>query len=213
MTQKVIRPGLLGNPEQQVEKSREFLNQHGVVRPIPDMPEFTPQTISEELLLATYLCDNDNGEAWLRTLKAWWRFINAPKGFVKAEWEGYTVEDDEIRQIPGYKHRCGIRWVAYDPLANLGFSPRACWDKPDRHGHLAGIEVLMAMGLSQKYVKSWDDHTPSPNMAGLQVREEQNPEAGTPFACRADERKVLKLSVVKAAITSPNFANPTVREL
>jgi len=212
MTPGIVHQKLLGTLEQQIERSKTFLYLYDVILPIPKVPEFTPQTISEELLLVTYLGD-DNGNGELRTRKAWWRFYEPPKGYVKSEWEDYPVTDEDVRMIAGYEYRCGIRWVAYDPLANFTWSPRTCWDRPDRCGHLAGDEVFMAMALSDRYVESWDENTPSPNVAGLRVREAFNTDAGVLYVCRDDKRKVVKLSVVKARETSPCFANPTVRDL
>lgn len=162
--------------EAQVEVVRQFLNEHGCCVPIPSFPEhFQPQTNTEVPMLMPYLARSRSKEDTQRTFDALWKFIEAPKGFAKYVWDGFSSDEEHLRMfgLGNPKPLAGVRWIGYDPCANRDDSVRSCWDNWDFNSSLglAGPEVLMAAKLFPDYVSTLGaGDCPNPIMAGYQFK-------------------------------------------
>jgi hypothetical protein len=164
--------------EWQIKRVEEFLDLHFGQRErergkvsfdIPAVvPDFTPHTPTEVLLLAVYLPRKGNRGGVQRTFDAWWDFILPPQGYHKWRYEELRSDSGHLQLIAG-KHRPGVRWVVYDPFANKDRNPAWCWEDEDLVPALASSEVLMATALFPKLVAGWKfglhQHS-RPNLSG-----------------------------------------------
>ena len=166
---------------EQIAKVKDFMELNGCCAPIPAFPlDFEPQTPTEVPLLAVYLSDRLGIGGIQRTFDAWWKFIEAPKGFDKYTWEGFSSDAEHLKLIPDEtkpdkirKQHSGARWVGFDPNANRGISVRSCWEKASNNTllQLTGSEVLMAAKLFPDWVSMLGTgDCPNPNMAGYQFK-------------------------------------------
>lgn len=212
------QPAWYVGPESQSKRVQQLLDQVGCVVSIPEAPaNFTPKTSTEVLMLAVYLsCDNLHVVAGVeRTNKVWWDFIIPPKGYTKYRWEGFKSDPENLRLATNRpvvrRHRHGMRWVAFDPSANRGVSPRSCWNNSEVVTTLASAEILMAAALFPRWALSWNgESSPYPNMTGYQVFDGK----GWNMTLRIiTEPKLLKMTVGLANSSQESWSNPTVREL
>jgi hypothetical protein len=216
-------PSWYVGPESQAKRVQQLLDRTGCVVPIPAPPaRFEPCTSTEVLMLAVYLSyDNLHLEAGVeRTHKVWWDFIVPPKGHTKARWEEFKTDPDHLRLVPDRtnpegikKHHHGVRWIAFDPNANQGKSPRSCWNDPQIATALASAEVLMALALFPRWALSWNGaSSPYPNMSGYQYYDGKGWNM-TPCIVAQEGKVLLKLTAMPANSPNATAANPTVREL
>lgn len=216
-------PGWYVGPKSQAKRVQQLLDRVGCVAPIPEPPaDFTPHTSTEVLMLVAYLsCDGLHTEAGVeRTNREWWDFIDPPKGHTKLRWEEFRSDPVYLRLVPDEtkpdevkKHHFGVRWVAFDPNANQGKSPRSCWNDPSIAPTLASAEVLMAVALFPRWALSWNGaSSPYPNMSGYQFFDGGDWNMTlriTPWV----EPTLLKLNVNLANSSQNSWSNPTFREL
>ena len=220
-------PGWYVGPESQAKRVQQLLDRTGCVVTIPEPPaKFKQRTSTEVLMLVAYLsCDNLHAMAGVeRTNKVWWDFIVPPKGHTKDRWEELKTDPGHLRLITDEtnpdeikKHHSGVRWVAFDPNANQGKSPRSCWNDPEVAPKLASAEVLMAVALFPKWALSWNGASSlHPNMSGYQFfdgRDWNMTLCITPLVTPWVESTRLKLNVNLANSSQDSWSNPTVREL
>ena len=168
----VTTPSWYSSVDAQIEKVSAFLELHGgqegfMPSDIPDVPNFTPRTKTEVLLLTVMLPDKGRVKGVRRTFDAWWDFIVPPAGMTKWRWEELKSDSKHLR-LARDEHKPGIRWVAFDPNAHQGKSPKQALEHVITHGTtLANAEVLMAAALFPEWVSSWNGgDSPYPNMYG-----------------------------------------------
>jgi len=170
----VTTPSWYSSVDAQIERVSAFLELHGGQEgfrssDIPAVPNFTPRTKTEVLLLTVMLPDKGSVKGVHRTFDAWWDFIVPPAGLTKWRWEELKSDSKHLR-LARDEHKPGIRWVAFDPYAHQGKSPKQALEHVIVHGTtLANAEVLMAMAFFPEWVASWDGgKSPYPNMSGYQ---------------------------------------------
>jgi hypothetical protein len=205
--------------QSQIERVSTFLNLHGSgqegFRPsdIPAAPNFTPRTKTEVLLLAVYLPDKGRVKGFRRTFDAWWDFIVPPTGLTKWRWEELKSDSKHLRLAPGIEYKPGIRWVAFDPNAYQGKSPKDALTQSAVDGTvLAHAEVLMAAAMLPEWVSSWNGgKSPYPNISGLQFYWNTD-WSGVPYLSRWGGHRQLELDAFWAGYDDSFFASPSVRE-
>jgi hypothetical protein len=207
-------------PEQQVEKVKDFLNSYGVVALIPRAPYFNPRTSTEVIMLTARLSsDNIYPEdgVW-RNHRAWWNFIRPQNDYKKSVWERYISDSDHMRMVNSIKYHAGIHWIGFDPEANKGRTAKSCWNDPSVASALASDEVLMAAAI-------FDNWKPDCNMSGYQFCDENNLNIFdrqlrdendwdmVPCITAADVPGQVKLCAYPANFVKKDRSNPTVRKL
>ncbi len=209
-------PYQLVAPHRQIQRATEFLALCGgevSTWSIPEVPHFVPRTSTELLLLAIYLPDEGELTGEQHTAKSWWDFIVPPIGFSKKLLHPLYSDFTQLRLVSGIEHRPGIRWVVFDPSANLGKSPKVCWEDPNVLPTLAGPEVLMALAYFPEWVSTWaDDCSPQPDLSGYQANSGSKWDY-CPCFMRWDKGHELQLLALNAADGSTNWASPSVRDL
>lgn len=211
-------PSWYVDPDVQIRKVQDLLL-HSIPTgfgflDIPPVPDFSPQTPSEVLLLALYLHDEGPVLGVQRTFDVLWNLVVPPRGYVKVHMPFVVKNDSEhLRLTLGINHCPGIRWVGFDPNANVGRSPQACWDDPRVAPTLAGPEVLMAMALFPNWVLSWEDYeSPYPNLSGYQHFIDGNL-IGAPCFSRSDVLRRIELEGADCDSTEDNCSSPVFRVL
>lgn len=213
-----IYNGCQASHESQIKKALAFLNLYGgksgrwpfAIPPFPD--SFNPQTSTEVLLLAVYLPDDGKKSGLQRTFEAWWDFILTPASYTKSSWPEYNKNSDYLRMASDVnQHRPGVRWVAFDPEANLGVPPSTCWEN-SMTGNLATAEVLMAVAQFTSWPASWGYRGSSfPTMSGYMVCLE-----GiwwyAPYLRRSKAYRSLLLDLTRADVAPAICSSPVVRE-
>jgi len=207
------------SPERQIEKTSAFLELHGGqegFRPsdIPAVPtNFIPRTKTEVLLLAVYLPDKGRVKGFRRTFDAWWDFIVPPAGLTKWRWEELKSDSKHLRLAPGVEYKPGIRWVAFDPNAYQGKSPKDALAQSANDGTtLAHAEVLMVAAQFPSWASSWNGgNSPYPNMSALQFYWDTD-WSRVPYLGRGGGSRQLKLSADWADFADSRWSSPVVRE-
>lgn len=133
---------------------------------VPPLPEFTPITSTERLLL--HVPD---------TFTSLWQKITLPKEYGKFRPDFVKSENSsQLRVAPGRRTYDYPVWVAFDPHHGTGRAPASL---PDL-SILAASEVLSAMIQFPTWPLVWGTQDPSngnkpvpfPNLAGYQVHDE-----------------------------------------
>ena len=204
------------SPEQQLEKVRQLNSEYKWGFEESDfpseIPEFTPRTSTEWLLLVVYLPDKGKVKGLQRTFNAWWDVMTAPDGFDKVRWEKLDSDPKHLRLVSGTEHQPGIRWVVIDPNANPGLSPEAALKSVTEVTSLAGVEVLALAALCPGWVTSWNGKgSPFPNMSGLQFYY-NSAWSLVPCIRRWVDYRMLKLDAYWAGDASSGWASPAVRK-
>ncbi len=178
-----------------------------------EIPEFTPRTLTERLLLVAYLPDKGKVKGLQRTFDVWWEVMAAaPNGFDKVRWDRLKSDPNHLRLVSGTKHRPGIRWVVIDPNANHGQSTEAALKSVTEGTSLAGVEVLALAALCPEWATSWNgESSPFPNMSGLRVYY-NSAWSYVPCIFRWDDDRELELLAFWAGHAHSGWASPTVRE-
>jgi len=210
----VTTPSWYSSVDAQIEKVSAFLELHGgqegfMPTDIPAVPDFTPRTKTEVLLLTVMLPDKGRVKGVRRTFDAWWDFIVPPAGLTKWRWEELKSDSKHLR-LARDEHKPGIRWVAFDPNAHQGKSPKQALEHVITHGTtLANAEVLMAVALFPEWVSSWNGgDSPYPNMSGYQFYWDTGWSV-VPYLYR-DVSK-LKLAAHDAGYAYSYWSSPVVR--
>lgn len=213
-----IYPDWYIQPKQQINRIRELLYSNGEIwnlegYEMPPVPEnFQPTTAHEFLMIMVYLPPMDRLPGSIRTPQKLFELIEPPEGYDKlVEME---FNPAVMRMADGIEYEQGIRWVGYDPVANIGQSVRSLWEEPRKPRRLAGPEVFMASAIFPGYIRSWNGTSlPSPNVGGYKVKFGINPNARAPYLFRDDNKGQLKLSVAKVEDKGVEWGTPTVRVL
>ena len=214
---RIVWPDWYGNPLMQINGVSDFLERYGDgqdgfrptdIPPVPD--DFIPRTETEVLLLAVYLPDGDRVKGLRRTFDSWWNFIVPPAGLSNWRWEGLKSATKHLRLAKGVEYRPGIRWVAFDPNAYRGKSPKDALAQSATDGTtLAHAEVLMVAALFPEWVFSWNEKSPFPNMSAPQLYYEGQ-WSGVPYLDRSGSK--LRLDARDAGDASSDWSSPVVRE-
>ena len=202
----------------QIRKASVFLELHGGkegYRPsdIPAIPNFTPRTRTEVLLLTVMLPNKGYMKGFRRTFDSWWDFIVPPSGLTKWRWQELKSNSKRLRLAKGIEYKPGIRWVAFDPYAYQSKSPKQALalSVNDDTTTLAHAEVLMAAAMFPDWVDSWDNReSPYPNLSGFQF---WNSGWNFVLALRSSPSKsMLGLDAVRADSRNSSCSSPTIRE-
>lgn len=179
----------------------------------PSVPEdFRPRTDTEVLLLVVYLPKRGKQSGPQRTFDELWQLTEAPNGYTKWRWEELKSDSEHLRLAPGYDHIPGIRWVAFDPNAYRGKSPKTALQSLSGDTRLAGTEVLMAALLFPGWASSWNGtDSPCPNLSGLQFYWNTD-WSDVPCLSRWDDYRQLGLSANWADNADSGWASPSVRK-
>ncbi len=219
-TPLITTPSWYSSVDAQIERVSAFLELHGGgqegfrVSDIPAVPNFIPRTKTEVLLLAVYLPDKGRVKGFRRTFDAWWDFIVPPAGLTKWRWEALKSDSKHLRLAPGVEYKPGIRWVAFDPNAYQGKSPRDALTQSANDGTtLAHAEVLMAAAQFSGWVSSWNGgKSPYPNMSALQFYWDAD-WSDVPYVCRwVDSGRKFNLLSDDAGYALGGWSSPVVRE-
>lgn len=217
-TPLVTTPSWYSSVDAQIERVSAFLELHGGQEgfrssDIPAVPNFTPRTKTEVLLLTVMLPDKGRVKGVRRTFDAWRDFIVPPAGLIKWRWEELKSDSKHLRLASGIDHKPGIRWVAFDPNTHQGKSPKQALQHVITHGTtLANAEVLMAAALFPEWVLSWNGgDSPYPNMSGYKFNWDT---AWSGVLCldRWDGARRLRLRGLWAGHRNGNWSSPSVRE-
>lgn len=158
------------SPEAQIEKVKAFLEIFGEGDFNPaDIPP-VPTGTEGMLLLTVFLPDKGEETGLQRTFDAWWQFATAPQGYEKWRWSKLDSGPEHLRLAPGYEHQPGIRWTVFQPDTYKGKSAEQALQLAKADGNqLAGVEVLMALGLCPAWSSQWfkDGNIP-PSFSALQ---------------------------------------------
>jgi hypothetical protein len=208
------------SPERQIEKASVFLDLYGggqegfLPSDIPAAPSFTSRTKTEVLLLTVMLPDKGRVKGLQRTFDAWWDFIVPPVGLTKWRWEELKSDSKHLRLASGIKYVPGIRWVAFDPNAYQGKSPKDALAQSVNDGTtLAHAEVLMAAAQFPGWVSSWNGgKSPYPNMSALQFYWDADWSSVVLYLYRLDGSRQLKLDASWADGAGSHWLSPVVRE-
>jgi len=218
-TPLITTPSWYSSVNAQIYKVSAFLELHGrqqgfAPSDIPAAPNFIPRTKTEVLLLAVYLPDKGGVKGFRRTFEEWWYFIDPPVGLTKWRWEVLKSDSKHLRLASGIDYKPGIRWVAFDPNAYRGKSPKEALvlSASADSTTLAHAEVLMAAAMFPKWVSSWNGgKSPYPNMSGLQFYLSTD-WSNTPCLGRWDDDSQLKLDADDADYAASGSSSPVVRE-
>jgi hypothetical protein len=217
-TPLVMTPSWYSSVDAQIERVSAFLELHGGQEgfrssDIPAVPNFTPRTKTEVLLLTVMLPNKGRVKGFRRTFDSWWDFIVPPSGLTKWRWEELKSDSKHLRLAKGIEYKPGIRWVAFDPNAHQGKSPKQALEHVIVYGTtLANAEVLMAAALFPEWVASWDGgKSPYPNMSGYQFCWD-SVWSHVPCLGRWDGRRRLGLGASWADDASVRWSSPVVRE-
>ncbi len=213
-----LLPSWYIDPRKQIDRLRECLWNNGgigefVTSDIPVIPEFTSLSRNEGLMVVTYPRGKDGVRGLQRKFELGWKYVVPPKGYTKQRRDGLDSSPELLRMAAGVDYTPGIYWVVFSPYANDGWAARACWDRSDVRHNLAGVEVFDALMLFPDYPLDWLKGESSPNMAGLRMQEEKNPNAKVPCLELVEDKKLLILGSVRAEMTSKNRAVPTVKHV
>lgn len=155
------------NPVEQIERAVEKL---GIKRKdVPPVPHFKPISATEVLMLGYY---SDGQQRVRDTFDKLWDLMDPPDGLVKTKWAGIQTNSKNMQLANGAIHVSGLRWIGFDPNANLNMTVKSCWEDRNIANKLAHCEVLMAALLFPEWVTSWNgtvEH-PFPNMAGYVLK-------------------------------------------
>ncbi|GEM_PF-1822372 len=220
----VKAPVRSATPDELIDTVSAFLEQYGGGQQgyqpsdIPEVPNFTPwgNNSKKKLLLAVYLPAKGRVSGLARTVDAWWDFIVPPTGITKHRWEELKSDSQHLRLVPGVKCNPGIRWVAFDPSAYQGKSPKYAIAQSAIDGTaLAHAEVLMAAAQLPQWVSSWDGvESPYPNMTALQFCL-NNRWSHTPYLNRSSTGVRLTLDAYDtlSSVRASYWASPLVEVL
>lgn len=205
--------------DMQIEKVSAFLELHGGgqegfrASDIPAVPDFTPRTKTERLLLAVYLPNKVHAKGLRRTFDAWWDFIVPPIGLTMHRCDELRINSKRLRLASGIEYKPGIRWVAFDPNTYQGKSPKDALAQSAIDGTtLAHAEVLMAAAMFPEWVSSWNGgKSPYPNMSALQFHWNTHWSL-VPFFHRWDDGSRLDLLTLWNDRADALWSSPTVWE-
>jgi hypothetical protein len=192
-------------PEQQVQKVQAFLDLHDVTLLIPKTPYFRQRTPTEVLMLAAYLSGRMCVGGVQRTFDAWLDFIMSSGDHNKQVWEELKTNSQHLRLVDGVERKSGLRWIGFDPCANLDVSAKSCWNNQSKVPVLASAEVLMAKAIFDK----WD---PNCNLSGYQFFSGRDWDMA-PCITTRDVPGQLRVCAYSANVQQPGRSNPDVREL
>ncbi len=217
-TPLVTTPSWYSSVDTQIEKVWNFLELHGgeegfTPSDVPAVPDFTPRTKTEVLLLTVMLPDKGRVKGFRRTFDSWWDFIVPPTGLTKWRLEELKSDSKHLRLAKGIEYKPGIRWVAFDPNSYQRKSPKDALAQSATDGTtLAHAEVLMAAAMFPEWVASWDGgKLPYPNLSGLQFYWGSD-WSRVPCLSRWDGSSQLELNAFDADDAGSSWSSPVVRE-
>lgn len=208
-------------PHRQLERVMELSDELGwgfTEANCPAVPQNVGLGEGEVLMLDVKLPEKSQQPGLHRTFDELWQLIEAQEGYTQRRSSTLKATAELLRQVPGYTHDPGIRWVAFNPTTYQGLSPAAALEQSQADGvKLAGTEVLMAALLFPKWVTSLlTDHTPAPNMPGLQfywIDQWSSEWRCVPYFIWLNDEHELVLDTHWAKTSVPGWASPTVRVL
>lgn len=178
----------------------------------PEIPNFTPQTDTEVLLLSICLPSKGNKSGIARTFDELWDAIEAPQDWTKYRWDELT--SDKIRLVNNRKHTPGLKWVAIDMFANWdkenGRKVEDLWEEPN---NLAASEALSALLLFPEFTNNVDGaKIPYIDLAGYQYKYNAS-WSDCPYFSRWVDVRQLGLYAGWADDRNRDYSAPRVREL
>lgn len=176
-TTGVFRPDWYTSPEVQLHNMRCWNQERGWGFSNSDfpssVPDFTPSSLLEVLVLAVYLPDQGHGEGrvpgYIRTA----RELTAVASAQQPGWyQTVRLDEQRLRLLPGTeaRHTPGLRWVALDLGAH--YEPQQGRAVKDVRGaDSAHAEVLAAAAHLPDWLRAMDGaRVPCADMAGYQYR-------------------------------------------
>lgn len=206
--------------QRQIAKAKTFLCKYAAglagfdpESDIPPAPTNVQLRDGEVPLLMVYLPDQKRRPGYLVTLDAWWDFCEAPAGFSKTRWSELKSDSKTIRQIEGAEWQSGIRWIIYNHKSYQGKSCQQAKKLARQDGvNLAGVEVIAAMAMFPKWVKSWNgEELPYQNCPGLEMF--YNSRWSSLLDVRRDDcGRELGLNALSSGFVSFDWACPSFRK-
>lgn len=134
------------------------------------VPDFTPSSPLEVLVLSVYLPDEDGEPGYIRTANELWELTRVQQ-YSSSSQQWRIPYHDTLRLLPGteHHHRPGIRWNAVDLGAHWDDRKGVC--PLDVRGHdSAHAEVLAAAAHSPGWIQAMDGvNIPYVLLAGYQA--------------------------------------------